>query len=129
MAAEDRALQPTADRATQASPQAPTGLGHSVSIPSANPILPNSDKEWELEQKVFSAANHTDVPEWARDTVKRLWLAFVMREKWHAQGMSAGTAETLQGAQGEARQPGPKDAPTSSLSTITDRAQALDGMC
>ena len=28
-----------------------------------------------------------------------------------AQGMSAGTAETLQAAQGEARQPGPKDAP------------------
>ncbi len=29
-----------------------------------------------------------------------------------AQGMSAGTAETAQQAQGEARQPGPKDAPT-----------------
>ena len=29
----------------------------------------------------------------------------------YAQGMSAGTAEPVQPAQGEARQPGPKDAP------------------
>ena len=36
-----------------------------------------------------------------------------------AQGMSAGTAETAQQAQGEARQPGPKDAPEPSIPSTT----------
>lgn len=42
------------------------------------------------------------------------WLASNHRPQIPARGMSPGTAETLQGAQGEAGQPGPKDAPNSS---------------
>lgn len=37
-----------------------------------------------------------------------------------AQGMSAGTAETAQQAQGKARQPGPKDAPETSILSAGD---------
>ena len=37
--------------------------------------------------------------------------ALVRRRKMTAQGMSAGTAKTPQAVEGEARQPGPEDAP------------------
>ncbi len=80
----DNGASSNEDRATQASPQAPTGLGHSVSIPSAVPFAPNSDEDRQLEQRAFVAAHSLDVPEWARETIKALWFQFVMREKWFA---------------------------------------------
>lgn len=43
-------------------------------------IKPNSDEEWELEQRTFRAANHQTVPEWARDLIKDLWRELCARE-------------------------------------------------
>ena len=33
-----------------------------------------------LEQLAFEAANHADVPEWAQDTVKKLWKECCRRD-------------------------------------------------
>jgi len=43
-------------------------------------LAPESDAEWELEQRAFHAANRRDVPEDVRQTVKDLWREVVARE-------------------------------------------------
>lgn len=115
------------DRATLASHEAPAGLRHSEGIPSAEdlwetlcylgkwverglfcktvtptealqclahyPGMPWNSRRWDVDHKPYAAAYYAKFPKTA------------------AQAMSAGTAETAQQAQGEARQRGPKDAP------------------
>jgi hypothetical protein len=42
------------------------------------PVAWETPAEWELEQAVFSAANHRDVPEWARKTIGELWKQYCL---------------------------------------------------
>lgn len=55
-----------------------------------NPIIPNSDEEAALEQRVFdmlynARGNLSDAGQWEhRDILKDLWREFVFRESWYS---------------------------------------------
>lgn len=40
------------------------------------PVGWETPEEWALEQEVFNAANHSDVPDWARKTIADLWRQY-----------------------------------------------------
>ena len=50
---------------------------------NGDPIEPNSDDEWELEQRAFQTANRSDLPDDVRKVVRDLWFHFCLRERWY----------------------------------------------
>lgn len=50
-------------------------------------IYPNTEEEWGLETDTFNMLNnrHPDLPEDAKELIRRLWAEFVFREEWHNQ--------------------------------------------
>lgn len=57
--------------------------------PGYDPIIPNSDKEAELEQRVFNLLHNVvgdlrdPVQLEYRDLIQDLWREFVFRESWY----------------------------------------------
>lgn len=56
--------------------------------------------DWLLEQQAFDAANHSDVPEWARDTVKRLWEKYCQLAKERGEARNAALSEAIEAMKG-----------------------------
>jgi hypothetical protein len=47
-----------------------------------DPIEPDSQEEWELEQRAFAAAGDEGLPQEVRQLIGELWAEVCAREKW-----------------------------------------------